>query len=423
MSRQIGQWWYTASGQRGRDAASLVRPGVVIGRRGRRGYAVLEGAGHVCVEGPCRSGKGVGILIPTLLAWRDPAFVVTVNDELIGTTAGWRAMCSDVWIVDPYESDGHTHRYNPLDDVQAGFEIRDTELIAKALVGTTITEPFWQDLVKRLFTGLALYLRAARDREGARVPVTIGETRRLLLRESALAAIVDRAPDDQPEEWTRMLLGVIAVGKGFESVRRLLLTILEPWGDPQIDAATSACDFSLLDSTALQTVYLNRRGYALARTAPLVRLMMSRLAARECKAGSLPCLAVLDDAALLHDSNYASYLNVWTACGVRAITVMQADAQFDHAFGEAAAAVRAVHRTTVLCGWNDHENGAPFPAGKVLVQRDGSPDRSEWFESIRYFSEPVLRERAARVAPKPPVLDIQGYRQQVEHFNVPAVEA
>ncbi|QVN18986.1 type IV secretory system conjugative DNA transfer family protein [Burkholderia pyrrocinia] len=413
MTERMGQWWYRLSGQRDRDAVSLLKPGVVVGRRGRHGYEVLGGTAHVLVEGQCRSGKGVGVVIPTLLAWPDSAFVMTAHRELIDATAGWRASLGDVYVVDPYDREDRTHRYNALDDVRRDRARSDCREIANALLGDwDDKERFWRDQIVDLFAALALYLREERDRLGdAARPVTIGEIRRLLtnpsLREwlwdELLASVAFEQAGDQL--WGEMLSNLIrnVDESSWEWFRSVWLTMLAPWGDPRIDAATSASDFSLIDGTQRQTVYLNRNAIAHERTAPLARLMASRLAAREPAAAHCPCLAVFDDAILLRTADYADYLNAWTKCLVRAVTVIQADEQLDHAFGPAAARVRAAHRDRVRCGL-----AHPPAVRRVLVQAGN--DEWKWIDAIGYFSEPLLNERSALRAPQGPLpAAAQGY--------------
>jgi type IV secretion system protein VirD4 len=66
---------------------------------------------HVLVVGPCRSGKTVGIAIPTLLSYQDSVVVLDMNQEKYDLTAGYRRdeLGQEVYIFGPlsdYALDG-----------------------------------------------------------------------------------------------------------------------------------------------------------------------------------------------------------------------------------------------------------------------------------------------------------------------------
>lgn len=68
--------------------------GVYVGswrdRRGRQHYLRHAGPEHVLCYAPTRAGKGVGLVVPTLLSWPHSAFVTDLKGELWSLTAGWR---------------------------------------------------------------------------------------------------------------------------------------------------------------------------------------------------------------------------------------------------------------------------------------------------------------------------------------------
>ena len=80
-----------------------------------------------------RSGKGIGTVIPTLLAWRASALVYDIKKELWTLTAGWRRQFSRCWRFEPTARD--SVRFNPLLEVRRGDgEVRDVQNIADILV-------------------------------------------------------------------------------------------------------------------------------------------------------------------------------------------------------------------------------------------------------------------------------------------------
>lgn len=70
--------------------AGLFRPaGVFLGRlKGR--YLRHDGPEHVMAFAPTRSGKGVGLVAPTLLSWTGSAVVHDIKSENWQLTSGWR---------------------------------------------------------------------------------------------------------------------------------------------------------------------------------------------------------------------------------------------------------------------------------------------------------------------------------------------
>lgn len=81
---------------------------------------------------PTRSGKGTGMVIPTLLTWQHS---VTVNDpkgEAFALTAGFRkAAGQDVIKFEPACTDGTSARWNPLDEIRIFtlHDVADSQMI------------------------------------------------------------------------------------------------------------------------------------------------------------------------------------------------------------------------------------------------------------------------------------------------------
>ncbi len=77
---------------------------------------------HLAVIAPTRSGKGVGLIIPTLLgSWDESVIVNDIKSENWGITAGYRKRMGQVAIkFEPTASDGSTARWNPLDEIRIG---------------------------------------------------------------------------------------------------------------------------------------------------------------------------------------------------------------------------------------------------------------------------------------------------------------
>jgi type IV secretion system protein VirD4 len=115
-----------------RRAGLLGLDGVVLGRY-RRAYLRHEGPEHVLCFAPTRSGKGVGLVVPSLLTWSGSAIVHDIKGENWMLTAGFRARHGPVLLFDP--TNAASAAYNPLLEVRKGEqEVRDVQNIADILV-------------------------------------------------------------------------------------------------------------------------------------------------------------------------------------------------------------------------------------------------------------------------------------------------
>ena len=81
--------------------AGLLHPDGVLLGRWRGAYLRHHGPEHVLCFAPTRSGKGVGLVVPTLLTWPGSAIVHDIKGENWGLTAGWRARFGRVLLFDP----------------------------------------------------------------------------------------------------------------------------------------------------------------------------------------------------------------------------------------------------------------------------------------------------------------------------------
>src|SRR5688572_12261949 len=132
--------------------------GCTAGRRAR--YLRHEGPEHVMVFAPTRSGKGVGLVVPTLLTWPASAVVHDIKGENWRLTAGWRARFSHCLIFNP--TDARSAAYNPLLEVRRGaHEVRDVQNIADILVdpeGALERRNHWEKTSHALLVGAILHV-------------------------------------------------------------------------------------------------------------------------------------------------------------------------------------------------------------------------------------------------------------------------
>ena len=107
-----------------------------------------------------RSGKGVGLVIPTLLTWPGSAIVHDIKGENFQLTSGWRARFGRVLLFDP--TNAQAAAYNPLLEVRQGdCEVRDVQNIADILVdpeGALEKRNHWEKTSHALLVGAILHV-------------------------------------------------------------------------------------------------------------------------------------------------------------------------------------------------------------------------------------------------------------------------
>ncbi|MGL4550588.1 MAG: type IV secretory system conjugative DNA transfer family protein [Gemmataceae bacterium] len=114
----------------------------------------------VLVVGGAGSGKGVGLIIPNLLAHPGSAFVFDTKGDLFAQTVQRRRQAGHrILRLAPF-SDGED-AFNPCAEVRGGPHlIDDARALAESLVSRAGTEsdPFWNDKAAQLITAVLLYV-------------------------------------------------------------------------------------------------------------------------------------------------------------------------------------------------------------------------------------------------------------------------
>ena len=83
------------------EKAGLFRSaGVFLGQLDRH-YLRHDGPEHVMAFAPTRSGKGVGLVVPTLLSWPHSVIIHDIKGENWQLTAGWRSQFSFCLLFNP----------------------------------------------------------------------------------------------------------------------------------------------------------------------------------------------------------------------------------------------------------------------------------------------------------------------------------
>lgn len=140
-------------------------------RSGRLHYLRHDGPEHVCALAPTRSGKGVGLVIPTLLSWPESVFVLDRKGENYAMTAGWRSKQGNVVLrFDPAEP-GAGCSWNALAEIRFGtrYQVSDAQNIALMVIdddGKGIAGDHFRSAAYELLVGLILYALYKADAVG-----------------------------------------------------------------------------------------------------------------------------------------------------------------------------------------------------------------------------------------------------------------
>lgn len=323
------------------------RAGVVLGRKGGAPL-VFGGPEHVLLYAPTRTGKGVGVVIPNLLAWPDSVVVLDVKRENWEASAGFRAAHGQaVHLFDPLDPEGRTARYNPLGHIDRTDPVAvldDLQKIAVMLFPAPPNgDPFWAESARTGFVGVgayvaetpelpfsfgAIYGELTRGEPRARLAGTIAERRRA---GRALSPACERALTDF----------TASSENTFAGVRQTLTSRLNLWLNPRVCAATQASDFDLRTLRATrQSIYLAASPDNLARVAPLYALLFQQLVdlnTRERPTPAehpFPVLVVLDEFARLGRAmSLAHAFSFVAGYGLRLLPVLQSPAQLRAEYG------------------------------------------------------------------------------------------
>jgi len=283
-----------------------VKEGVYVGAwqdtRGRLHYLRYDGPGHVTVCAPTRSGKGVGLIIPTVLSWPHSAIVHDPKGELWALTSGWRKRHANNLVIklDAAAEKGSAH-YNPLEEIRllTPHEVGDVQNLV-----TIIVDPHGQGLVDHwaktshaLLTGVLLHLlyqTRTRQQVASLADVAhalsdpsrpVDELYTEMLTNKHLAAVPHSSPNVRGEDGQHKIVAAAARDmlnrpeQERGSVLSSAMSFLSIYRDPLVAANMATSDFriaDLMDNERPCTLYLVSRDENKERLRPLMRLLINQ---------------------------------------------------------------------------------------------------------------------------------------------------
>jgi type IV secretion system protein VirD4 len=329
-----------------RAAGLAASDGVVLGEF-ERDYLRHDGPEHVLCFAPTRSGKGVGLVVPTLLTWPGSCIVHDIKGENWNLTSGFRARHGRVLLFDP--TNAKSAAYNPLLEVRRGeWEVRDVQNVADVLVdpeGSLERRNHWEKTSHALLVGAILHvLYTEPDKTLAGVASFLSDPKRpieVTLRAMMTSAHLGEAgPHPVIASAARELLNKSENERS--GVLSTAMSFLGLYRDPVVADVTHHCDWrirDLVEGDRPASLYLVVPPSDISRTKPLVRLILNQIGRRltedlHAKGRRHRLLLMLDEfPALGRLDFFESALAFMAGYGLKSFLIAQSLNQIEKAYG------------------------------------------------------------------------------------------
>jgi type IV secretion system protein VirD4 len=344
-------------------------------------YLRHNGPEHVLAFAPTRSGKGVGLVIPTLLAWDESAVIYDIKGENWAKTAGFRASRGQLCFKFSPVEETTSSRFNPLAEVRlfTPRDVSDAQNIADMIIRSGEDSPMerhWEDSAASLTTGMILhacYTAAAEDRVASladlaghftRPGVEFRETLNEMVSyphdteyrhgwrtpaglKTSTHPVVSEKAQEMLDKESKELSGVLSTAK----------TALALYSDPLVARNTAASDFTindLVNDDRPVSLYLVVPPSDKIRLRRLIRLMftmvVNRLTERMAFDGSEQrknkhrLLFLIDEFPSLNRMEiFADALSYMAGYGLKAYLITQDIRQIVDAYGQNESIVSNCH--------------------------------------------------------------------------------
>ncbi|MCP3406194.1 conjugal transfer protein TraG [Bradyrhizobium sp. CCGB01] len=339
-----------------RAAGLLGADGVMLGKLDDD-YLRHDGPEHVLCFAPTRSGKGVGLVVPSLLTWPGSAIVHDIKGENWQLTAGFRSRHGRVLLFDP--TNPKSSAYNPLLEVRRGeWEVRDVQNVADVLVdpeGSLDKRNHWEKTSHSLLVGAILHvLYAEADKTLAGVAAFLSDPKRPI--EATLKAMMTtphlggEGAHPVVASTARELLNKSENERS--GVLSTAMSFLGLYRDPVVARVTRQCDWRIADLIADDrptSLYLVVPPSDISRTKPLIRLVLNQIGRRltedlHASDRRHRVLMMLDEfPALGRLDFFESALAFMAGYGIKSFLIAQSLNQIEKAYGPNNAVLDNCH--------------------------------------------------------------------------------
>ncbi len=350
------------------QALNLLRDeGVFLGKLSDNRFIRHDGPEHYAIIAPTRSGKGAGVVIPTLLTWPGSVFVYDLKEENWRISAGARSKISDVIYFNPNSE--HSAHFNPLLEIRPGLsEVRDVQNLANmiieperagmsdhwirtgnaALTATILHVLYTSPPEEKNLAGVTAFLSRG-DKSFRDTLHEMMETKHLRDPEtgkpafphpgivSAARDVLTKSPDD------------------LSSVHSTIMGYLSLYRDPLLAHNTRDSDFTIADLVSREkpvSFYFVVPLSDIERLRPLIRLMVNQICRRltepenlgETAAHKHRLLLMLDEfPALGRLEFFETALGFIAGYGLKAVLICQSMNQLKATYGERTSILDNTH--------------------------------------------------------------------------------
>ena len=249
--------------------------------RGQLHPLTTNGGEHVLVVGSSRSGKGAGVLVPSLLDWRHSVIAYDEKAELHRLTSGWRAgeAGNAVYRFEP-ASATCSCQFNFLSAVRLGSAYETADILNLVFALTEGDEPYsgesehWVTTARDLLGGAIAYV-LQRNKAASFADVL------LLLSNPTQAASVlfdEMVRDAHPLVAGSGRAMLNRSDKERSGILSTAIRFLALWRDPVIARNTASSSFALrelADGEKPLSLYIVTQPADAVRLRPLVRMLLT----------------------------------------------------------------------------------------------------------------------------------------------------
>ena len=416
--------------------------GIFLGKLKDGQYIRHDGPEHYAVIAPTRSGKGTGIVIPTLLTWRESCIVYDLKEENFQRTAGKRSEFSDVIYFNPNTLD--THRFNPLLEIRHGIlEVRDAQNLANLIIEPDKpgVQDHWVRTGNSLLTAAILhvmYAGAPGEKNLAGVAGLLSRPDKSLT-DTLLEMLETKHIRDESGKPLRPHPGVVAAARDVlnkspddkSSVVSTVMGYLGIYRDPLLANATRASDFAindLVNGKRPMSLYMVIPPSDIDRLRPIIRIMVNMICRRlteEAVRGEKrdqehkhKLLLMLDEFPKLGRLEFfESALGFIAGYGLKTMLVAQSLQELRQVYGERSSLLDNTH---VRVFYRPEEIHTAEYISKTLGQttveyktkgesgKKGAPFFANASESMHMSSRPLLTPREVMELPADEALVLVG---------------
>lgn len=285
--------------------------GVILGKLKK--WTIIENEKtNLALIAPTRSGKGVGVIIPTLLNWLGSTIVLDLKGENWVATSSYRkkVLKQKVLKFAPYGLNGSAS-YNPLGSVRLGTmnETRDITLISNILMepGAGKSKDHWSNAATSFLIGVITHVLYVQKKKGK--VASLGSVVDFLtspekpmypdklqeLKNYDYGMTFNGVSDDEQREGVPEMTHPVVARMAAESLNKdekefagilsSALAVLTLFKDPIIRKNTSRTDFimdDLLNYESPVNLYVVIQPDEIDALAPLIKMMISQLVGAIC---------------------------------------------------------------------------------------------------------------------------------------------